>query len=301
MSEQAFAEFARAHGYDIGTIHADGHIHRFPGLGQKLPDKAGWCVLFPHFGILGDHRTGLRATWRPTDAVEAPLPRQRVEMRQAKLARMRDSRQRRERVAVLASELWVRTGSADPCHPYLARKGIKPYALHGRGHELLVPLCIEPGAIAQVQRIFSNGDKRFLSGPVSHMFYALGFHALHGDPDIAMLICEGMATAHSLHECTGLPVAAAMFADNLVPVAVSLRRRHPARTLVICADDDPHPNGTNRGMSAGLEAANRAGALFVLPAFPTLRKGDFNDMALDVGRAAVADAIFSVLEHRGQS
>ena len=41
---------------------------------------------------------------------------------------------------------------------------------------------------------------------------------------MALVVCEGMATAHSIHECAGLAVAAAFSAGNLEPVARALRR-----------------------------------------------------------------------------
>jgi putative DNA primase/helicase len=99
-----------------------------------------------------------------------------------------------------------------------------------------------------------------------------------------LLIAEGYATACSLHEATGFPVAAAMNAGNLLNVAKAWRAKYPRMRIVICADDDTETAG-NPGMTKATEAARAVGALLAVPDFGPDRpdrSSDFNDLhALD--------------------
>ena len=49
-----------------------------------------------------------------------------------------------------------------------------------------------------------------------------------GVPDGLILIAEGYATAASLHQATGHPVAVAFDAGSLAPVSAALRKLIPA-------------------------------------------------------------------------
>ena len=53
-----------------------------------------------------------------------------------------------------------------------------------------------------------------------------------------LLVAEGYATAATLYEATGLPVAVAFDAGNLEPVAKALREKFPNAAITICADND---------------------------------------------------------------
>ena len=48
-----------------------------------------------------------------------------------------------------------------------------------------------------------------------------------------LLVAEGYATAASLHEATGYPVAVAFDAGNLAHVTKALRQQHRAALLVV--------------------------------------------------------------------
>lgn len=63
------------------------------------------------------------------------------------------------------------------------------------------------------------------------------FHLI-GLPSWLLVIAEGYATASSIHEATGLPVAVAFDAGNLLPVAQALHKRYPRVKILIAADHD---------------------------------------------------------------
>ena len=96
-----------------------------------------------------------------------------------------------------------------------------------------------------------------------------------------ILIAEGVATALTLREDTGLPVITAFNANNLVPVAESIRWKYASVDILICGDDD-HATEGNPGRTKAIEAAARCGGDWVLPDFSGLPRGekdtDFNDL-----------------------
>jgi putative DNA primase/helicase len=83
-----------------------------------------------------------------------------------------------------------------------------------------------------------------------------------------------------------LPVACAMSANNLLPVAEALRQQYPALPMVLAADNDHRTEG-NPGMTYAAEAARRIGAGLTWPTVcrqADCRCTDFADVAI-CGRA----------------
>lgn len=179
-----------------------------------------------------------------------------------------------------AAELWALGKRPDRFHPYLKAKDVHPYGLRqlSRGR-LLVPLC-QAGRLVNLQTIYPNGEKRFLRGGLVKGCYSpLGTMDLDGP----LYLCEGWATGATLHAHTRRPVACAMNAGNLEPVALALRERYgEALELVIAGDDDRLSRG-NPGRKAANRAALAANALVVFPEWPTGAPdtlSDFNDLHL---------------------
>ena len=105
-----------------------------------------------------------------------------------------------------------------------------------------------------------------------------------------MCICEGYATAASIHEATGYAVGAAFSAGNLLPVAKALRNKYPNVQLIICSDADKNRVGETKAR----KAATAVGGIVVLPTFgPDQSSGltDFNDLHKQAGLEAVKEQI----------
>ena len=235
----------------------------------------------------------------------------------ARLASERKARQEEERAqqdaahaqaAIDAAELW---DSASPTgeSPYLTRKGVQPYGVRfGAGGWLLVPVLDATGRLWNVQRIApdkpaSGPDKLFLKGGRKSGLWhvcgdAVGAFADDVRGPAVVLIAEGYATAASLHEATGHPVAVAFDAGNLGPVSKALRNQYPAALLVLCGDDDAQTfaqSGNNPGRDKATAAARAVRGLAVFP--ENLPEGgtDFNDLhqaaGLDAVRTIVQGAI----------
>ncbi|WP_224742609.1 toprim domain-containing protein [Stutzerimonas kunmingensis] len=206
-----------------------------------------------------------------------------------RIAGMREQRQQQaaaeqqaewSKAATRALCLWRKGRPADPAFPYLVRKGIGPYHLRQLGQLLLVPIYWR-GELVSLQFITPDGNKRNQKGA-----RMAGCYCPFGRIEAAreLYIVEGVATAATLHEETGMPVAAAMSARNLLPLGQELQRRYPQAVLIIGADDDRQAEAEGRpntGKSSAIDAAAALGCQYVLPAWPEgapLHLSDFNDL-----------------------
>ena len=262
------------------AIEADGQIHRFHVEGDKAGTKNGWYFL--HLagrpaGQFGSWKAGHHETWiadgKPMDRSEQAEFAELVQAARRKAKA--EQRAKHEAQAVIARQIWMAAGPADPEHPYLKKKRVLPHGLRQQGEYLLVPLFDQFGLLWNFQRIAPDGGKRF------HPGRAGGLHSLIGDfcgPQ-KILICEGWATGATLHEETEIPVLCAMNAGNLLRVGEAARASWPASLVIFCADDDRHTDG-NPGVTAARAAAQAVGARVIIPQFPDGAPGsDFNDLA----------------------
>lgn len=227
--------------------------------------------------------------------------RHRANMERLKAARQQEAR----KAAAVAEKAWlayVPTGDSD----YLKRKGVGSYGLRyapvGNG-TLAVPM-MRAGQIVGLQII--RGKDR--GNKLEKQYWPAGidkqgaYHLIGGAPAGLILVAEGYATAASLFEATGLPVAVAFDAGSLMPVAQALKKQYPGNRLLICADDDYRTAG-NPGQTAASLTATAVGGAWCAPVFaesrPDDRKGptDFNDLhrleGLHVVRQQLETAIAS--------
>lgn len=277
-----FRDALRAHYGPLDWLPiADGSIHRFRVPGDKPGSRNGAYQLFTD-GIV----SGWFGTWKdgghwhawssrkPVDNLEAQLIRQRSE--QAKRQREAEQHKRQQATADYANRLWHEARRADPDHPYLAAKGCRPYALRQSGEVLLVPLyCADQ--LVNLQRIYPDGAKRFLRGGMLKGCCSTLGAIVAGQP---LYVCEGWATAATIHEETGAAVAAAMNAGNLLLVGLQLSRRYPEAVLILAGDDDRLTDG-NPGRTAATKAAAVLGCGLIFPPWSgaePLTLTDFNDL-----------------------
>ena len=263
----------------------DGRLHRFR-LNGRDARRSGWYVLHadpPANGVFGSWRGGTHR-WRGNGTASA-VDRAEVERRARQ--REQEEQEARRAGAERAQRLWEAADPAEASHPYLTRKRIQPHGLRQAGDVLLVPLRGPDGGLSGLQRIWPDGTKRFTAGT-----HPTAAYHLIGEPGPEILIAEGIATAATLHAATGLPVAAAFSAGNLLPVTRRLRVEHPEAHLTLAADDDRGTDG-NPGRTRAEEAASAVPrASVALPTFLQDEDGtDFNDLALLRGYDAVREAL----------
>jgi putative DNA primase/helicase len=191
--------------------------------------------------------------------------------------------------------------------PYLARKGVQGYGVRYEANgAVLVPLRDAAGTLWNLQTILpakptTGSDKLFMKGGrKSGLWHMLGATADSAAPAM-VLIAEGYATAASLHQATGYPVAVAFDAGNLKAVAVNLCAAYPAAALVLCGDDD-HDTQASTGRNAGREKATAAAqavkGVAVFPAKLLAGETDFNDLHARAGLEAVRAQVQAAIDAR---
>ena len=245
---------------------------------------------------------GYRRPKTPADRPQAPAaPPQAAPAAAPAVTEADAARQHaHDAAAQRANELWEKA-SKTPAAPYLAHKGVKSMGTRALPDgALLVPMRAGPTEMAplvnlQIIRPAKAGgfEKRFLrGGRMAGTMFVIGGFPLRGD---CIVIAEGLATAASVVEATGLHVAVAWNAGNLHPVAMALRAAYPDKRLLIAGDDDRTTKG-NPGRTKAEAAARAAGGAAVFPhGLPDGAK-DWNDLHQCAGLDAVSAQIEAAIQ-----
>lgn len=230
----------------------------------------------------------------------------------ARLAREHAQRQQAERLQTEAAQAQAATDAATRWDsasdtgqsPYLVRKGVQGHGVrYTPDGWLLVPLRDATGKLWNLQRIApvkpaEGTDKLFLKGGrKSGLWHLVG--AAPAGANAVLLVAEGYATAATLHEATGHPVAVAFDVGNLVKVAKALHKLHPDALLVVCGDDDRDTEartGVNGGRVGAERAAQAVGGLALYPKGLPEAGSDFNDLHAHHGGPAGLDAVRDIVQ-----
>lgn len=266
--------------------------------------QAPWgdLLIVGSFGVWHGNDNGARKIELPdADRKREISAEQREALRklQAENRKRADAERRVEaaRAARRATKAWAAcnaTGESD----YLARKGVAAHGVRfSPSGALVIPVLDVRGNVhglqlvrgAKVAAATKRPDKEFWPSGMAKKGH---FHLLGGVPSTVLLIAEGYATAATLHEATGLPVAVAFDAGNMAPVAAALHERYKRTRILCCADDDAlascaeckmrfaladHPTNcpscaqphrrTNAGVDAATAAALAVDGAWLRPAF----------------------------------
>ena len=214
-------------------------------------EKRGWYALHEITGKHGDTlMVGRFGVWHGNDPGTQQVELRKLdlsdEQRRAVRTRMtedlkrakRDRQAQAMRAAEAAARAWKACSPDGDCD-YLSRKNVRAHGVRfSESGAMAVPMLDVAGRVHGLQIIRPkkrNGrDKEYWPAGVAKRGH---FH-LVGSPTWVVLVAEGYATAASLHEATGHPVAVAFDAGNLVPVAEALKGRYRTARVLICADDD---------------------------------------------------------------
>ena len=293
VSPYAAAEEFRRVLVDSGLLPGDvtaesGKIVRCQVAGDKANQKSGWFVFYNDdlpAGAFGNWRSGDMGNWCVKAEVAmspAEAMAYRHKMDKARETREAERAKLASEAAKSALEQWGKAAVADK-HPYLEAKGVSSFGLKLLGGKLLVPMQDMDGGLYGLQTIDSTGEKRFSFGCEKKGRFFL----MPGQNKTA--ICEGYATAASVHMATGWTVLVAFDAGNLKPVAEAWRKHCPQDEIIICGDDDAFtPN--NPGKKAASEAAEAVSAVAIFPDFSGMERGratDWNDLHALKGLEAV--------------
>lgn len=295
---EGFRDAIAAAGLGRPEIIADGRIHRFDLPDEKSGKKGGWYVFYPD-GI----PSGAFGAWKH-DVSEAWCSKANYELSREEIAEVQDfwrrakeasavERAREADAAATRAKQIFDTASDVTEHPYLARKGVAAFGVKvdQRG-ELIIPMYNSRGEVRGVQRIMSDGQKRFLSGQAnSGLFHVITSPS--SDASRTVYVCEGYATGASLHMATGETVIVAFNSGGLEPAAKAAKEVFTSAKFIIAADNDRWTvvNGVHKnvGVEAAQKAAQAIGATVVWPEFRDLstHPKDFNDLHALEGIEAV--------------
>lgn len=283
-------DFVRHHGYQpIGSL-VIGEINRFPAKYKGASNRSGWCIPFPSGGgVLGDYTTGEKLYWFPKGGgfqIKLSHEQERrdqekwcAEHRRREVDRIRTSKQ-------IATEYWARTVDLNPFHPYIVKKGLAAHFLqqsfNARADDqfIVIPLVDFHGELQAIQRIgmAEKNNKLNLKGSVmKNTFCVIG-----NETTQVLCVCEGWATAISIHLSTGCKVFFGAALHSLVEITQMVRKRWPHHTIVLCADNDERTQG-NPGLTMAKKVADQCGVHLAVPTLP----GDFDDMRKSRGVSAV--------------
>ena len=199
------------------------------------------------------------------------VARRKAEAEQRRLAEAEATRKTHSKAEKSAQQIWAKNKPASASHPYLVKKGITDPAIIGqlrqgkyKGNDNLLIPVLQDKKIVSMQFINQDGAKRFLAGGRMQ-----GSYTFIGDTrrmNQGVVMAEGVATAASIYQATGIPVIVAFNAGNLQPVAKKLVQSLPPETpVIIAADNDASKTGITHAMQAASIFGPRAKV--ILPEF----------------------------------
>jgi len=207
------------------TARCPAHDDRNPSLSLRITDSGRLLLhcfagcsfneILPFLGVVGIKEPPRRE--RPTPPSDSgPAPDHLTTQRKA-------------------LRMWTTSRPANPDHPYLLKKRIRPNQARQIRKSLLIPLQDASGVLWNLQFIFPDGTKRFLrGGKVKGLFSVIGGR----DKADRIFIGEGFATMATVHELTGRNSVVAFSAGNLPAVASAIRKAFPKAEIVLVADAD---------------------------------------------------------------
>lgn len=183
----------------------------------------------------------------------------------------------------------VETDGLLTTHDYLRRKRIDQmycakFIDSPEGIMLVIPMIDEAGEVWNYQRIYNNGQKLYAKGR------SIGLYNVIHVSDEVCYVCEGFATAVSVHKATGKSVVIAFSAGNIVPVIENIKLKY--KHIIVCADNDAYGE-TNTGIEAAEKARRIHKTPYIYPTFVdvTTKPTDFNDLELLEGIGSVKSQI----------
>ena len=131
--------------------------------------------------------------------------------------------------------------------------------------------------IWSLQYIGEDGTKKFLidSKKQGNFFLIAKNNIKHGTE---IFLAEGFATAASIHQATGKPVAVCFDAGNIEHVLGNLKNKHLNSNFIIAADNDLWGK-ENTGRKKAELAAQKYNVKMIVPEFNKMALSEFNKIS----------------------
>ena len=295
-----FRDAIRATGLEPPAVIEPGKLHRFPGVGKRNGNTAGWCKLFDDGlgGCFGDWSSGFSENWRAKWDKPFSRSERAAFMRRVIEARAQAEMKRKARQADAAADalrIWRATGPAlsTPVETYLRSRGIHlalPPTIRSHSRLKHPTGGFWPGLVALVTRgaddlpqavhrtfLSHDGAGKAPAEPSKMMLGPCGGGAVRlAVADQSLMVGEGIETCLAAMQATGRPAWAALSTFGLRTLVLPAE----VRDVIVLADGD------EPGEAAALDAARqwkREGRRVRIARPP--RGMDFNDVLL--GRLAL--------------
>lgn len=139
------------------------------------------------------------------------------------------------------------------------------HMLQLRPGDVVVPLRGQDGTLWALQTINQQGTKLYPKfGRKAGCCHLIGSE--QASPEV-VAVAEGYATAASVYEMTGWPVAVALDVGNMARVAPPLMTMYPRSRLLLCGDDDPDTED-NPGRTKTQALADELRCAVAFPSMP---------------------------------
>lgn len=258
-----------------GEPRISGKVERCRHEADRKGKSNGWYVL--HEVVTKSGKTGIVGacgTWKDSSNHIKVSTFDKSILSDAERMELRDTlkkqqeQQERERIALQqkaaekARTIWAKLpegGVSD----YLNKKRVRPFGVRFSKRGTVVPIVNGNGDLVNLQFIYPDGTKRFLTGGEKKACFHVVGAAIDGQP---VFIAEGYATAATVHMAINRPVVVAFDAGNLLPVAKVMRSKFPNSKIYVAGDDDVDTDG-NPGRTKAEEAANAVGGVAIFPNF----------------------------------
>ena len=264
-----------------------GEIIRFDWHGTK---KDGWFIGFTNnflhkpgqyiCAVFGSWKDGSKLHYLPEKltANDKAIAKQQVEQAQKKIETEKKIKQAE---AAAYAKAQFDLAKTDGEHPYLLRKKITE--LHGArllNDAVLIPMQNAEGKLTGLQRIFSDGQKRFISGQANKG----SFHVMGDLDDPEIFIVEGYADAAAIRQAIDKTVVVAFSAHSMKDTVVAIKRRNISALITVCGDGD------EVGKAAAEKAAAVIQCAFIIPRGEGVK--DWNDLYVNFGADEVRRQLF---------
>lgn len=285
------------------SVRFDGRFHRLAVATDKAGEKSLSYKAYDNGvpnAVIVNHATGEKSKWIGNAPNLTDEERKTIALSNANAVEKARALAAGKMGAAAKEARSLLRGAAParPDHPYLASKGVQPHHLkEDEKGNLLVPIVNVAGDIRAYQRIGENGVKSFAKGAEKSGNFALFGKLQYGSP---IVIAEGVATAATLSETSGMATVAALDCHNLKQVALELRRVYPDCPILVAADND-HAKDRNIGLEKAEAAAEAVGGKVIVPVFDKDTEkdlSDFNDFARARGKEAVARDVRAAMHGR---
>lgn len=271
----------------LDLIKFDSTIHRYSKPHQKSPNS--WYIGFNEYKNGKEHKILVVGDWTMGDErfiwssngggnnLDKDILKK---IEQARQLEQENKDRRNAKAAIIAQKILSKALQCYEKNPYFERKQITSslgafFGEHKNKSAIFIPMKNQKGALTSLQIIDYEGNKKFLPGGKIK-----GSYHLVGEETKTLYVCEGFATAASIHYATKKQVAVCFMASNIEAVALSFKDK---RHVVICADNDKFHDAT-KSPNAGLKIANKIyqehKIEFVYPSFKdeSSKPTDFNDL-----------------------